>query len=96
MVQYTFDYSFTFIDPEIWKSIHARFDKQHQPDCVSDVYDGTEYKKHVAFLQQPGNVSLLLNTDGVKMFNSSSVSLWPIWLVINELPPSERYVNVIA
>lgn len=62
--------------------------------CICDVYDGTEYKKHADFLQQPGNVSLVANTDGVKMFNSSGVSLWHIWLVVNELPPKERYYIV--
>ena len=54
------------------------------------MYDGEEYKKHKDFLSEPGNVSLLLNTDGVKMFNSSVVDLWRIWLVMNELPPHER------
>ena len=32
-----------------------------------------------------------MNTDGVAVFKSSKKSLWPIWLVINELPPNERY-----
>ena len=53
------------------------------------------YRKHDDFVRQPGNVSLLVNTDGVKMFNSSTISQWPIWLVVNELPPSERYVELI-
>ena len=67
-----------------------RFERETTPGCVADVYDGEEYKKHGDFLAEPGNVSLLLNTDGVKMFNSSVVDLWPIWLVVNELPPHER------
>ena len=67
-----------------------RFEKEALSGCVCDVFDGEEYKKHQDFLGQPGNVSLLLNTDGIKMFNSSTVDLWPIWLVVNELPPSER------
>ena len=28
--------------------------------------------------------------DGVQLFKSSKVSMWPIWLVINELPPALR------
>ena len=40
------------------------------------------------------NISLTLNTDGVAIFKSSKNSLWPVWLVINELPPTERYVHV--
>lgn len=43
-------------------------------------------------LSTPENVSLLCNTDGVAVFKaSSSPSLWPIWVVINELPPMERF-----
>ena len=41
------------------------------------------------FLSQPANVSLLLNTDGVSLFHSSTVTLWPIRLAINELPFKE-------
>ena len=35
--------------------------------------------------------SLTFNTDGVPLYNSSSVSLWPVFLVINDLPPSLRF-----
>lgn len=67
-----------------------RFERATVEGCVGDVYDGKEYRKHKDFLSEPSNVSFLLNTDGVKMFNSSTVDLWPIWLVVNELPPHER------
>ena len=33
----------------------------------------------------------LCNTDGVAIFKSSKCSLWPIWIVINELPPMVYY-----
>ena len=56
---------------------------------ILDVYCGKEYQKH-SFLRSPDNISLTLNTDGVAVFRSSKCSLWPVWLVINELPPSER------
>ena len=29
-----------------------------------------------------------LNTDGVALYNSSKVSIWPVWAVVNELPSS--------
>ena len=59
---------------------------------LSDICDGQEYKRHRLFFSRPGNVSFLLNTDGLALFHSSKKSLWPIWLVMNELPPNERYV----
>lgn len=36
-------------------------------------------------------LSLAINTDGVKIFNSNQYSLWPILLYQNFLPPSIRY-----
>ena len=57
-------------------------------------YDGAEYQKHVhsGFLSSdnPANVSSTCNTDGVAIHKSSKSALWPIWLVINELPPTQR------
>jgi hypothetical protein len=56
-----------------------------------DIYDGTVYQK----LSLPGgplsednpyNVSFTWNTDGIPVFKSSKFSLWPFYLVINELP----------
>ncbi len=58
---------------------------------ISDVYDGQGYKKHSDFLSEPTNLLFLVNTDGVAMFNSSKISMWSIWLAINELPLSKRY-----
>ncbi|XP_055586117.1 uncharacterized protein LOC129738837 [Uranotaenia lowii] len=40
------------------------------------------------------SITLSLNTDGVKIFNSTAKkSLWPILLCINELPPTVRYAK---
>lgn len=59
---------------------------------LRDIHDGKEYQKHKHFLSQPGNVTLTVNTDGVAIFKSTKISLWPIWLSINELPPHVRLV----
>lgn len=48
-------------------------------------------KQHSSFLSEPSHVSLLLNTDGVAIFRSSSYSVWPVWIVVNELPKQLRY-----
>ena len=57
---------------------------------IRDIYDGALYQKHRQLLMIPGNVSFLMNTDGVLIFRSSMYSIWPVWLVMNGLPPNER------
>ena len=60
---------------------------------MSDICDGEEYKKYsseggILSAANPANVSLIMNTEGVAIFRSSRVSLWPVWLALNELPPT--------
>jgi len=57
---------------------------------LRDVYDGTEHRKHQEFLSDPANITLLLNTDGVAMYRSSTTSIRPVQLVISELPREHR------
>lgn len=67
--------------------------KKADKDAVEDVYDGKLYKEFCGaggFLSNPNNISLLGNTDGVALIRSTSSGVWPIYLVINEIPPKER------
>ena len=81
------------IDPFVWSKLQLRLQRESD-DLIRDIYDGSEYQKHSGFLSSKFNVSLLLNTDGVQVFSSSKKEVWPIWLVINELPPTLRYVKI--
>lgn len=61
---------------------------------IEDVYDGELYQEHFrnnGFLSNPNSISLLGNTDGVSLIRSTKMGVWPIYLVINELPPKERF-----
>ena len=80
----------TFIDPVFCKNIQKRFHASQESGCLQDLYDGREYRRHKEFFSCPNNVSFTINTDGAQVFKSSSISLWPIWLVVNELPPQVR------
>ena len=63
-------------------------------DHIEDIYDGCIYKKHFendGFLSNTDNISFLWNTDGIPLFKSSKISIWPIFLVINELESKHRY-----
>jgi hypothetical protein len=66
---------------------------------ISDIYDGSNYKTafEKGFLSDPHAVSFSMNTDGVQIFKSSTVSMWPVYLTINELPTTDRKLkeNVI-
>ena len=58
-----------------------------------DIQDGCAYShlmKPDNFLSYPEHMGLMLNTDGVAVFNSSRYSLWPIYLSVTNLPPHLR------
>ena len=59
---------------------------------IEDVYDGEVYQKLIkqGILQSENNFSFIFNTDGVPVFKSSKISIWPLLLVINELPYRKR------
>jgi len=50
------------------------------------------YIKHaiMVFLSNPNNISFSWYTDGIPVFKSSKLALWPLYLTINELPFEER------
>lgn len=60
----------------------------------SDIYDGDVYQALVrsGFLRNKNNISLILNTDGIPVFRSSSFAFWPLHLMINEFPFKMRQV----
>lgn len=66
--------------------------------CVTYMMGGYNYAEHSSpggFLNKttnPANLSFMINTDGVALFRSSNKDIWPIFLTINELPPSVRSV----
>lgn len=76
--------------------LQHRRSRPNRPDTIGDIYDGELYRKHCApgeFLDDKNNISLMWYTDGVPLFKSSKVSIWPLFLAINELPYSERFVQ---
>lgn len=73
--------------------LNQRFQRQSNEGEYSDIYDGTIYQElssNDGILSDPRNISFTWYTDGVKIFKKSKYEIWPIYLVINELPYSER------
>lgn len=64
-----------------------------------DIYDGRMYKICVLSLppeERQSYATMNFNTDGAPVFKSSSYSMWPIQLTINELPFDARHNNQIV
>lgn len=80
--------------PEMIEKLQYRFRRNKiDPDAIEDVYDGELYKEHACpggFLSHPYNISFLGNTDGVALIRSNGYGVWPVYLTVNEIPPSER------
>lgn len=73
-------------------STHRFNRKKVCKENLEDIYDGSVYKNEMSngFLSNKSNISFTWNTDGVPLFKSSKFSIWPLYLVINELPYEER------
>lgn len=80
----------------IWMKIQHY---KNTPNCSSnirDIVDGTVYKSFKesgGFLTDEANLTLLFNTDGIPLYKSSKVNIWPVFLAVNELPPEERFAK---
>lgn len=78
----------------IWEGIQETTCQSHKPVTITDIIDGSEYQKlkgQGQFLSYKSNITLTLFTDGVSLFTSSGVSLWPVYFLINEIPRHERF-----
>jgi hypothetical protein len=73
-------------DPRFWNLAQHPFTRQHTPGNIDDVYDGSLYPPNTV----PGELTCIGSTDGIKVFKTNHSDLWPVMLVIQELPPSIR------
>lgn len=65
-------------------------------DNIKDITSSKLYKEMVINRQFSGNdLSILWNTDGIAVFNSSNYSIWPLQATINELLPHLRTANML-
>ena len=64
---------------------------------MTDILDGSSYRSMMGedgFLKKSSNnLTGIFNTDGVNLFSSSKIELWPIYLAINELSPQKRFTR---
>lgn len=64
-------------------------------NIITDILDGSAYRAMMSddgFLSKMKyNLTAVFNTDGVSLYSSSKIELWPIFLAINELSPQKRF-----
>lgn len=99
---------FALINPSVQISDLLSQNSKYYDDCIyrrvyehttiRDIYDGLKYQEFVQSLGDDKHnfVSAIFNTDGVPLFKSSRCSIWPLYLIINELPPQVRMNKVIT
>ena len=85
-----------YVDAQVWEALQTRNHQESTVQVIKDVDGGDKYKDLKEFTSKGNNITLTVNTDGIQIFKSSSVSMWPIWIVINELPITMRYVATIS
>ena len=64
-----------------------------EESVISDLYCAEAYQNLVCggFLESEYSLSGIFNTDGVELYSSSKVKLWPIYVAINEIPIQKRF-----
>jgi len=75
-------------------AVRYPYNRTKQDSCnIEDMYDGSAYQSMRNF--DADCISMTWNCDGVKAFNSSTRSIWPLQCVINELPYHIRRLQVL-
>ncbi|KAL1479441.1 hypothetical protein MTO96_051832, partial [Rhipicephalus appendiculatus] len=68
----------------------------HVVGAYSDITDGLLYHSVRKQLKMTwSDITLSFNTDGAPVFDSSKSSIWPVQVMINELPALTRWQNVM-
>ena len=81
-----------YAGPGFYKSLS----RQRQCNGLTDIYQGNVYQElslESGPLSKNTNISLTLNTDGVLVYESTNCSMWPVLLMINELPFTARLIT---
>ncbi len=74
-----------------WNNLHYPLHSSLQDGYIHDIWNGEAIKPlKDSFFNCPEHLGLTLSTDGVPVFKSSQESLWPVYLVVNNLPPGIR------
>ena len=65
---------------------------------LCDIHNGNEYEEFVECLpadRKKSFATVTFNSDGSPVFKSSKFSIWPIQIILNEVPVHVRHANSI-
>lgn len=82
---------FTYYD-QVLKS------NKNKDNVIRDINDGKYYRhfvKDLSLSDQNNYITVVFNTDGAPLFKSSSYLIWPIYIMVNELPISVRGTELL-
>lgn len=79
-----------FTGPGFYHTMKQHMRRPKKPGCLADICDGQLYKDLAFGESDVFRITLVLNADGAPVFRSTSSSMWPALLMINELPFSQR------
>jgi len=77
-----------FLRPGFYEELLFRFQRVKKNEAnLENIYDGQVYKDQLqnGFLNNQNQISFMWYSDGISIYKSSLFSIWPIYLVINEL-----------
>ena len=62
--------------------------RECNPHIQFDIHTGKGYRKDAEFYSHTEHIGAFFNTDGISVFKSSRLTVWPIFLALASLPPS--------
>lgn len=82
--------------------INADVEPNNDDNLICDIVNGKIYKSLLQddvgrLIKAKKAFTLTLNTDGISVSMKSRITIWPIYLILNELPVDKRFCidNVI-
>lgn len=87
------------LEQQLRVSIKRHFDsimryrnREKTEESIADVHEGNICKQIDSMNPNSTNLKFVMNTDGAQIFKSTTLSLWPVLLYQNFLPPRLRFI----
>ncbi|XP_077498109.1 uncharacterized protein LOC144108800 [Amblyomma americanum] len=78
-------------------AVTASLSRESSSDQMRDITDGHHYHSVRKKADMTAHdLTLTVNSDGSPVFKSSKYSIWPVQVILNELPPLLRWSNVMV